>query len=242
MVTISHDPKKFRLKVEIDFPDPSVIYTVIVRVKNLFDLDSDPVLVANSLERDPKIKKLLKAYPGIRLPSGWDKFEIAIATILGQLVSLERGRRLVHDLIEIAGIDSDLKVDGRTIKLFPTPQRILEADLSPLKTTRVRKDALKEFSRALIDGRLSLESAQNVEEFTEKVLAIKGIGPWTAQYMALKVLRSTDSFPACDLILARALKGHSATRIESMRPWRGYVAALLWRSSSSKPSVQQKRI
>jgi AraC family transcriptional regulator, regulatory protein of adaptative response / DNA-3-methyladenine glycosylase II len=228
-IIISNEPKKCSLLVEIDFPDTAIIHTIISRVKNLFDLGSDPIVIANVLEANPVIKKLLKQHPGIRLPSGWDPFETAIATILGQLVSVKFGRALVHDLIEIAGKDSGFIRNGKMVKLFPTPKEIMTADLTALKTTGARKQALIAFSKAVYAGELSLEPTQDVDEFFKKVLAIKGIGLWTAQYIALKVLRHTDTFPASDLVLARILKTHAHDILEQMGPWRGYVAALFWR-------------
>lgn len=228
-IAIANQPEKSALLVEIDFPDTTKIQSILSRVRSMFDLDSDPIIIANTLETQPQIKKLLKIYPGIRLPSGWDPFEIAIAVILGQLVSVERGRQLTADLIEIAGKESGLKVHGHNVKLFPTPEEVLNADLKKLKTTSARKKTLQNFSQALIDGRLSLSPTQDVESFIKDALAIPGIGPWTAHYMALKCLRHTDAFPATDLILARELQKFPAHAFDKMSPWKGYIAALLWR-------------
>ncbi len=228
-IAISNDPINSSLVVEIDFPDTSIIHMIIMRVRNLFDLNSDPVVVANAIESDAELKKLLKRNLGVRLPSGWDSFEIAISAILGQLVSVDRGRVLVHDLIEIAGQESNLVVDGKAVKLFPSARTIIEADLTSLKTTGARKQTLVDFCKAVSEDRISLEPTQDVDEFIKKVSTIKGIGPWTAQYMALKALRNTDTFPSSDLILARALEKHPSEVIEKMSPWRGYVAALFWR-------------
>jgi AraC family transcriptional regulator of adaptative response / DNA-3-methyladenine glycosylase II len=235
-IAISNDAEKSSLVVEIDFPDTSIIHLIITRVRNLFDLRSDPVVVANALDADPGLKKLLKQNPGIRLPSGWDPFETAISAILGQLVSVDRGRALVHDLIEIAGEESRLVAGGGTIKLFPTAESIALADLTGLKTTGARKRTLKDFCGAVSEGRISLEPTQDVDAFIGSVSSIKGIGTWTAQYMALKALRSTDTFPSSDLILARALERHPWEIIERMSPWRGYVAALLWQVYSGSLS------
>ncbi|WP_413294871.1 DNA-3-methyladenine glycosylase 2 family protein [Bdellovibrio sp. HCB185ZH] len=240
-ISISNNHEKSSLLVEIDFPDTSAIHMILHRVRSMFDLDSDPVMIANALERDKDIKKMLKVYPGIRLFSGWDPFEISMGAILGQLVSIEFGRALVHDLIEIAGSDSGLKRDGKSIKLFPTPEQILDADLTALKTTGNRKQTLKEFSKAVVEGRISLDSAQDVEQFQKSLLAIRGIGPWTAHYITLKALRSTDTFPASDLILNRALEHHPKEVLEKMSPWRGYVAALFWRTYSENLSKKKKR-
>jgi len=231
-VSVSNVPEKASLQVTIDVPDLSAIPAILNRVRSAFDLNSDPVWVANRLETDPTIRKLLRRYPGIRLPSGWDPFEVAIATILGQLVSVERGRALVADLIEIAGQDTGLVFHEKRIKLFPTPRQIVEADLSALKTTGTRKQTLVAFCQAVLEGKLSLEPTQDVALFMKTALTIRGIGPWSAQYMALKALRDTDAFPSSDLLLARALETHSPQTIEAMRPWRGYVAALFWRNTA----------
>ncbi|MFL5814103.1 MAG: AlkA N-terminal domain-containing protein [Bdellovibrionia bacterium] len=228
-ISISNDAQKSRLELNIDFPDHSKIGVIVSRVRALFDVDSDPIIIANQLETDPKIRALVKKHPGLRLPSGWDPFEVAISTILGQLVSVERGRALVSDLIEMLGRDSGLSINGERVKLFPTAKAIAQADLKNLKTTAVRKRTLIAFSKAVDEGAISLDAAQDVTLFMEKLMAIPGIGPWTASYMALKVLRHTDAYPATDLILARAAEFHSLQVIEQMSPWRGYVAVLFWR-------------
>lgn len=233
-IEIVNDSVNSELVVAIDFPDSSANDYIYKKVRSLFDLDSDPVVIDKYLSASTDIKKLLSFHPGIRIPSGWEPFEIAIMTILGQLVSMENCCKLVHDLIELYGEDSGIQIDGKNIKLFPSPQKIFEVDLSDLKTTRIRKQTLKNFSEAVLNGTLSLDSEQDAEKFIDVALSIKGIGPWTAHYMALKVLRNTDSFPASDLILARTLEFHSKDVIDSMSPWRGYVAALFWRIYSEK--------
>jgi AraC family transcriptional regulator of adaptative response / DNA-3-methyladenine glycosylase II len=231
-VTISNDPDNSSLIVEIDFPDTTYIQTILSRVRDMFDLDSDPVIIANALEIDPGMKKLLQKNQGIRLPSGWDRFETAVASILGQFVSVEMGRRLVCDLIELAG-----KQIGH-VKLFPSAEEVAAADLTSLKTTNARKETLRKLALALITGELSLEPTQDVDEFKKALESIKGIGPWTSNYMALKVLRHTDAFPATDLIIARALEKHPFEAIEKMSPWRGYVTTLLWKEYAQ---VMQKK-
>lgn len=231
-IVIFNDPKNAAVIVEIDFPTISAIHLIIARVRNLFDLDSDPIIVANALEIDAGIKKILREFPGIRLPSGWDPFEIAVSAILGQFVSVANGRSLVNDLIELAGNNSGLIIKGKDVKLFPSPEQVAVADLSHLKTTEARKQTLIAFAKAVYQKKVSLESTQDVEKFMKNILAIKGIGAWTAHYMALKVLRNTDTFPKSDLILARALEKHPQNKIDAMSPWRGYAAALLWRKYS----------
>jgi len=239
IVSISNNSSNSCLVVNIDFPDTTKIYSIISKVKRMFDVDSDPVMIANSLEKDAKIKKMLKKYPGIRFPSGWNSFEVAISAILGQLVSIERGRSLVNDLIEISGKSLNFDYNDKKIIAFPTPQQIVNADLTNLKTTGRRKETLVAFSKAIIAGEFNLDEAQNVNNFINKLLGVKGIGPWTANYIAMKSIRSTDTFPESDLILARALALHDKSKIALMSPWRGYVAALFWRYYGN--SLQKKK-
>lgn len=232
--TVENDPAHSCLQVTIDFPDESAHEEILSRIRSLFDLDMDPEFIAYHLGQFQDLKKLHNLHPGIRIPTGWEPFEIAIGTILGQLVSIEMARKLVHDLIELTGTDSGVVLNGKAVKLFPTPEKLFLADLTNLKTTTIRKQTIKNFAQAVVEGRLSLNSEQDETEFVKNALAIKGIGPWTAHYMALKVLRSTNSFPASDLILARTLEIHSEKNINSLNPYRGYVAALFWRVYSAK--------
>jgi AraC family transcriptional regulator of adaptative response / DNA-3-methyladenine glycosylase II len=229
-VIVTDRPEISALNLVIEYQDSTCLMSVLSRIRNMFDLDSDPVIIANTLEKDKGIKKLLHKYPGIRIPSGWDGLETAAATILGQFVSVEHGRKLVSDLINIAG-----KKKG-DITFFPSPQEILAVDLSRLKTTRARKETLKELMKAIIEHKISLEETQPPEEFQKSVMAIKGIGAWTASYMALKVLRHADAFPETDLIIKRALNLHSKEKINELAPWRGYVTTLLWKEYYRKVS------
>jgi AraC family transcriptional regulator of adaptative response / DNA-3-methyladenine glycosylase II len=234
IIAISNDPENSRLLVEIDFPDTSKIHWIINRVRSLFDLDSDPVWIANTLETSPELRGLLHQFPGIRLPSGWDPFEAAMSTILGQLVSVQQGRALVGSLIELLGQETGLTQNGNPIKSFPSPAMIAGADLTPLKTTSARKRTLIRFAEAVANGEILLESTQDVEVFKKKVMEIPGIGPWSASYLALKVLRDADAFPETDLVLKKAVSRLSSEALSQMSPWRGYVAALLWRSENKK--------
>ena len=228
-ISISNDAENACLILEIGLKNTAIIHGLISKVRDLFDLDSDPILIANSLELDPKLKALLKKHPGIRLPSGFDPFKVAIATILGQFVSVDRARQLVADLIDKLGKDTGVMVNRNPLKLFPAPEKIAASDLDGIKTTGMRKKTLIAFSNAVARGELSLESTQDVDEFIQKIQMIPGIGLWTANAMAMKVLRHADAFPETDLILARALKVHPKAIVDRMSPWRGYAAILFWK-------------
>ena len=229
-LVISNDPEYSRLIVAVDFPDESVLKEVSNRVRNLFDLDANPAEIQKIISLDPGLDKLLKEHPGLRVPGGWDALELAVQTILGQVVSVARARALIRDFIELAGKDTGYIANGKPVKFFPAPEDIIAADLAPLKTTTIRKEALKALSRAIISKEVSFDPNQDMDLFIRNIVSIRGIGAWTANYLALKFLRTKDAFPANDLIIARALKLHPIDVVESMRPWRGYVTILLWKS------------
>lgn len=240
-VAICDDEEKCRLVLQIDFPKTNYIHVIVAKVRNLFDLDSDPAFVANSLERDPIVKKLLKKRPGVRLPSGWDPFEVAVSTILGQLVSVTFARELVSDLISHLGVKHKQKVFDLDFQSFPTALAIANSDLEFLRTTKRRKQTLKDFCQAIQSGKITLAPTQNTVDFEKAILQIKGIGQWTADYISLKALRNADSFPKTDLILSRALKNHKHMNLLKVSPYRGYAATLLWLEHSQALSHEKKR-
>jgi AraC family transcriptional regulator of adaptative response / DNA-3-methyladenine glycosylase II len=227
-ISISNDGKRNRLLIEYGFPETAAIGSILNKVRRMFDLDSDPLLIANAMDADKAFARFHSKRPGIRIPTGWDPFETAIGTILGQLVSVSQGRKLVGDLVKLHGEPMDAPSDGKPVLAFPSARKLARADLGRLGTTGKRKETLAAFAKEVASGNLSLEPTQSVEDFKAKLLAIPGIGPWTADYMALRVLGHADAFPATDLILARALKIHSREAIAKLSPWRGYAAILLW--------------
>jgi len=235
-LSVTLDETGNRLRLAYDLADTSAIGSILNRVRRMFDLDSDPLLVANAIGEDKALSGLLRKRPGVRIPTGWDPFETAIATILGQLVSVAHGRRLVDDLVRLYGSPSGLEHEGKPILLFPDPRTLANADFAGLGTTGKRKAALAAFAAEVASGRLSLEPTQSPEDFQAKLLAIPGIGPWTADYMALRVLGHADAFPATDLVLARALAIHSKEAVARVSPWRGYAAILIWGAAAASPS------
>ena len=249
-LTVRNHAEGNRLLVGIDFPDPSAIGILLNRVRGMFDLDSDPLLVANAMRGDRVFSGFLSKRPGARIPTGWDPFETAIATILGQLVSVAHGRRLVDNVVRMYGEHLDgcgSEENGNPIRLFPTPQKLARVAYAGLGTTGKRKETLAAFAKEVVSGRLSLEPTQSVEAFQAKLLAIPGIGRWTAEYMSLRVLGHTDAFPGTDLVLARALRLHSPEAIARLSPWRGYAAVLLWgehahTGAKNKSDMKSKKV
>jgi len=221
---------KPQLKLKIVTADPRILFEVVSRVRRMFDLDSDPMLIAHSFAQSPLLSKLYDRFPGLRLPGGWDPFETAICSILGQLVSAGQRRNLVSQLVCGYGKEIAHPRSGEKTYLFPSVDTLAECDLVKVKTTMARKEAIREFSRRVMSGAISLSEAQDPLLFRKALLETKGIGPWTADYISLRSIGDTDAFPRTDLILKRALKLHPDLRLEAIKPWRSYAAIYLWRA------------
>jgi AraC family transcriptional regulator of adaptative response / DNA-3-methyladenine glycosylase II len=229
-----------QLKLRTTTADPSVLGEVISRVRRMFDLDSDPVVIANCFARAPVLAKLCERFPGLRLPRGWDPFETAICSILGQLVSAEQRSTLVGQIVRGYGDEITHPVSGETSRLFPRPEVLAESDLSAVRTTVARREAIRDFSRRVLSGAVSLSQAQDPAAFRKTLLETKGLGPWSAEYISLRAIGDTDAFPKTDLILKRVLELHPDLDLEAIKPWRSYAAIYLWKEFAQTLSRKKR--
>jgi AraC family transcriptional regulator of adaptative response / DNA-3-methyladenine glycosylase II len=217
----------------------SALGEIVARVKRMFDIDADPLAINAHLRRDPLLSPLVRRWPGQRLPNAWDGFELAVRAILGQQVSVAAARTLAARIAERHGTPFD---EGRAAGLpvlFPAPERLAEAPLEAIGIMRARANAIRTLARAVADGRVDFRAAQTLAAFEENLVALPGIGAWTAHYIAMRALGQPDAFPAADLILRRAAgRGETLstraleTMSEAWRPWRAYAVMLLWRSQA----------
>jgi AraC family transcriptional regulator of adaptative response / DNA-3-methyladenine glycosylase II len=208
---------------------------VVERVRRLFDLDADSWRIANHLRRSPQLSALVEASPGLRLPGTWDGFELGIRAILGQQVTVRSATTLASRLVHAFG----RPVEGcgpELTHLFPRPEVLADADLSVIGLPRARAASIRAFATAVSRGDLVFGTSLGLEEAVAQLRTIPGIGPWTANYIAMRVFGEPDAFPASDLGLRRALgqrrRPVSAARLariaEAWRPWRAYAAIHLW--------------
>lgn len=241
LLTLVPHASRPALVMRVVAPDPAVLLDLTHRIRRMFDLDADPLLVSNGFAEVPVMRTLAEKHPGLRIPRCFDPYETAVCAILGQLVSLEYARTLAGQLVAHHGESAPHPVTGEPMRIFPTPERLAAADLSRVKTTRARKEAIRLFSRRVLAGEISLSEAQDPEAFRSALLAIPGIGPWTAQYMSLRCIADTDAFPATDLILKRALELHPAIDLTPIKPWRGYAAIYLWKEYAQSLSKRKEK-
>lgn len=233
--------EKPELKLRVVTEDYKSLFRVVQRARQMFDLDCDPILIANSLSPSSLLDRLCQENPGLRVPRGWDPFETAVGAILGQLVSIKQAARLIKQLVESYGEEVRNPLSGMTAHLFPTPQTLAREALTRLGTTQARKDAIREFARQILEGKVSLEPVQDPSTFKKALLQIKDIGPWTAEYIALRALGDTDAFPHTDLILKRVADLHPDLNLDPIKPWRAYAAMHLW-TEYAKPLSKKKEI
>ena len=187
-------------------------------------------------------------HPGLRLPSGWDGFEIAVRAILGQQVSVAAARTLATRLAQQFGEALPAPFGPGLEHLFPTPDALADADLTRIGLTRARADTVRAMAQALLDGRVDFKTERVLEDFTARWVALPGIGPWTAQYIAMRALGHPDAFPTDDLVLRRAASDDGSTlgskalaeRAEAWRPWRAYAVMHLWREAMSQPRPRKQ--
>ncbi len=216
------------------------------RLRSLFGLDADPRAIGAHLSVDPSMTPLVAARPALRVPGGWDPFESALRAVLGQQVSVTAARLLAGRLVERAGEEvADAPFPGLTHR-FPTPERVIAADLSAMGMPGARVATLRAIAAALIEDPLLFRREASVEETVARLRTIKGIGEWTAQVIAMRACREPDAFPADDVGLQRGAADAdgvrpSATallrRAEAWRPYRAYAAYHLWAHDAARSSV-----
>ncbi|MFH1467912.1 MAG: AlkA N-terminal domain-containing protein [Pseudomonadota bacterium] len=212
---------------------------VVERVRALFDLESDSDAIAAHLGASPVLGALVGLRPGVRVPGCWDRFEGAVRAVLGQQVSVAAAATLIGRVAARCG--QRLPGPGPLQVLFPRPEELAGDSLEGVGLPATRARTLQVLARAVLAGEPILELAPDLETAVRRLRALPGIGDWTAQVIAMHVLREPDAFPAGDLALRRALAGPDGTlpsaaeltaQAEAWHPWRAYAAHLLWRRPS----------
>jgi AraC family transcriptional regulator of adaptative response / DNA-3-methyladenine glycosylase II len=224
-------PAAFRLT---DLRDTSA---ALERARRILDADCDPVAVGLQLGADPVLGALVATTPGLRVPGTPDGGELAVRTIVGQQVSVAGARTVLGRLVAAHGTSYDSGIPGLT-HLFPGPDVIAKVDPETLPMPRARGRALTGLAAAIASGDVMLDRGADRADVRAALLALPGIGPWTADYIALRALGHPDVFLPTDVGLQRAsarLGGprdaaELARAAEAWRPWRSYAALHLWNS------------
>lgn len=214
----------------------------VERVRRLLDADCDPVAVAEAFAGDPVVGPLVRRTPGLRVPGHVDGNELAVRAVLGQQVSVPAARTIAARLAAEHGRELAEPV-GSLTHLFPDPATLAELDPAGLPMPRARGQALVTLCRALAEGTVALDRGADREQVRRALLALPGIGPWTADYIALRALGDPDVFLPTDVGIRDALvalgrpPAEAATLAERWRPWRSYAQLHLWHTLTPTAAV-----
>ncbi len=242
-VEVRQDAARNSLRVRVQLSDVRALPNILMRVRRVFDVDADLDTINTHLCRDPQLAALIAQRPGLRAPGAWDGFELAVRAVLGQQVTIVAARKLAAQLVQLCA----QRVQGcgdRLTHAFPDPHALLAADLSTLGMPGARRNALKALAEAALADRDLFRASASIDDTVKRLCAIRGIGEWTAHYIALRAVRETDAFPASDVGLLRAMArdGERPTppqliaRAEIWRPWRAYAAQHLWAADPGLPA------
>ncbi len=224
------------LEVTVDFPEPGAMPEIERRLRRMFDLDVVPEVINAQLSQDPLMAQLVAARPGLRLPGTWDGLELAIRAVLGQQITVVAAIRLAGKLVAQYGQALPTPHAGIT-HLFPTPQVLAAADLATLGMPKARGRTLSGVAQALLDDPQLFQPKVSLKDGVARLVALPGIGEWTAQYIAMRQLREADAFATGDIGLINALAALEGgpvsarqllARAEAWRPLRAYAAQHLW--------------
>jgi AraC family transcriptional regulator of adaptative response / DNA-3-methyladenine glycosylase II len=233
--TVRNSPAERGLLADIQVTDEAVAARVSARLALMFDTERDVAAVAACLGSDPVLGPLLRLRPGLRSPGAWDGFELAVRAILGQQVSVAAARMLALRLVQLCG--RALPDDGPLTVAFPDAPLMAATDLAALGMPASRRAALRALAEAACRDPTLFDPSQDLEACVAKLRRIRGVGEWTAHYVALRAGRCMDAFPHADLALLRAAAGPGGerplprallARAEAWRPFRAYAAQHLW--------------
>jgi AraC family transcriptional regulator, regulatory protein of adaptative response / DNA-3-methyladenine glycosylase II len=233
-IEVSLDAPNNALAARVEFGDPRSLFFITERIRAMFDLNADWAAIVQNLKIDPVLAPRIQANPGLRVPGCWNGFELAVRAILGQQVSIKGASTLAGRLAKAFG--EPFAAAGSIRHIFPTPQVLAEAKIAGIGLPGARAQTIRSLARAVCAGQISFDNVVDAHGFLARLCEIPGIGPWTAQYVAMRALGEPDAFPSADLGLMRALGAKTARELErradAWRPWRAYAAMHLWNAAS----------
>jgi len=246
-IEVTHLPHRESLGVAIHISKVQSLPAIVARVRRLFDTGADIETINAHLSSDPRLARLVARRPGLRAAGGWDGFELGVRAILGQQISVAAASRLAGQLVAIHGkpMPKGSVRHPKLTHLFPRPEHLIRAQTLALGMPAARQFSLRALAEAAATDPNLFRPFGTIEEAIRRLRSIRGVGDWTAHYIALRALRETDAFPASDLGLLRGaavmdgIRPSPVTlldRAEVWRPWRAYAAQHLWAAQAAEVS------
>lgn len=216
------------IDVELRLEDDRDQPVAVDRLRRLFDLDADPIAIDRQLGVDTLLGPLVAAAPGLRVPGSIDPFETAVRAIIGQQISITGARTVAGRIVAACG--EPLRLPGTPLAtVFPSPAAVADAADATFSMPGRRRQTIRAVAAALRDGELRLEGSSSAD-VRSQLLLIPGIGPWTADYVAMRGLGDPDVFLPTDLGVRKGLAALGAQDVDPSRwqPWRSYALHHLW--------------
>ncbi|ASP48479.1 DNA-3-methyladenine glycosylase 2 family protein [Cognaticolwellia beringensis] len=244
-IKVTHHQDKSALNLTVKLTDYSYLHQIIARVRRMFDLDADMQLIHQHLITHPKLASVIEQFPGLRLPGCWDIFEFSIRAILGQQISVKGATTLAQRIAEKYGetaVDIEQPENISVSKYFPSVAALINIDYQEIGLTRSRIATLQTWVAYFQEHDTVFAKGLTIEELEVKLTELKGIGPWTVNYIGMRGLSDPDAFPSADLGIIKALtidevkpKNKDILALaEKWQPWRAYAAIYLWQSLATK--------
>jgi len=242
--TVTNNPDHSALELRIGCEDNQCHMKISDRIRKMFDLDTDFRVINEKFSKDTLLSKGIVSGHVPRLPIAFNPFEFVVRAVLGQQISVKAATTLAARVAKKAAIKSDRFPHGLDY-FFPNPAELLELDLDEIGITKTRQTTIKTAAQAILDGGVRLTSNQPFDTFHKDFSALKGIGDWTVNYVAMRGLGMVDSFPAGDLGVVKALtkdgrvlsKKEIIDIAENWRPYRSYATLCLWNLKSNQVTV-----
>jgi AraC family transcriptional regulator of adaptative response / DNA-3-methyladenine glycosylase II len=224
------------IDVELGLADLRDVKPAVNRLRRLFDLDADPVAVDALLGGDRVVASLVERAPGLRVAGSVDPFETAVRAIVGQQVSISGARTVAGRLVEAAGEPLTL-THPHVTTVFPAPDALAAAVDEVFTMPASRRETIRGLCRAVLQGEVVLDHSADRDDVRRQLVELRGVGPWTAEYVAMRGLGDPDAFLPTDLGVRRSLDalGAGCEAADNWRPWRSYALHHLWNT----PSLQQ---
>ncbi len=245
-ITVSHESDQSALRVVVRFPRLNALSVIIARIRRMFDLSAEPGAIGAALSSDPVLAPLVSARPGLRVPGGWNGFEIAVRAMLGQQITLKGATRLATHIVSAVGMQVAQSTDipGLT-HAFPRPGHFNAGMLASAGIPKARAVAIANVAAAIDADEHLFDPRRDLAEAVAHLRKLPGIGEWTAQYIAMRALGETDAFLAGDVAVQRRFVLHGRrpaapellARAEHWRPWRAYAVLHLWMADAGIPKI-----
>jgi AraC family transcriptional regulator of adaptative response / DNA-3-methyladenine glycosylase II len=235
-IRVTRSRKAHALMVEFTHSLTPALPALLSRVRALFDLDARPDLIAKHLGKDSYLAPTVKANPGLRVPGAFNGFEMGLRAILGQQVTVRAATTIAGRFVGAFG-EPILTPFAKLNRLTPVPARVAALrvdDVARLGIIASRARSIIALAAAQRSDALCLDGGahHDPDGSIKRLTELPGIGPWTAQYIAMRALRWPDAFPKEDIVVRNTLGGITARdaelRSQAWRPWRSYAVMHIW--------------